>query len=137
MRLARSAPSLSDETNISAWLFTVARNLVYSHSRWASTDREVRKQLETGDSAPNATPYQNASLSQTQELLEVALRELRPKYREALLLVSVEGLGPAEAAAIAGVTPEAMRQRLSRARAELGEALEHAARTPTKKRAQR
>jgi DNA-directed RNA polymerase specialized sigma24 family protein len=32
------------------------------------------------------------------------------------LLVAVEGLRPSEAAEVCGVTPEAMRQRLSRAR---------------------
>ena len=38
-------------------------------------------------------------------------------YREALLLVAIEGMKPGEAAAVCGITPEAMRQRLSRARA--------------------
>jgi len=40
-----------------------------------------------------------------------------------LLLVGVEGLTPSEAAAVCGVTPEAMRQRLKRARALLAERL--------------
>jgi DNA-directed RNA polymerase specialized sigma24 family protein len=36
----------------------------------------------------------------------------------------VEGLTPSEAAAVCGVTPEAMRQRLKRARAQLAKQLE-------------
>ena len=45
-------------------------------------------------------------------------------YREALLLVVVEGLRPAEAASVCGISPEAMRQRLSRARAALAASLD-------------
>lgn len=46
------------------------------------------------------------------------------KFREVLLPVSIEGLQPSEVAEICGVTPEALRQRLSRARAMLARALE-------------
>ena len=48
-----------------------------------------------------------------------ALAALPAIYREALLLSLVEDLRPSEAAEVCGVTPEAMRQRLSRARALL------------------
>jgi DNA-directed RNA polymerase specialized sigma24 family protein len=39
------------------------------------------------------------------------------------LLVGLEGLTPTEAAVMCGISPEALRQRLSRARAALGERL--------------
>jgi DNA-directed RNA polymerase specialized sigma24 family protein len=52
-----------------------------------------------------------------------ALASLPLAYREALLLVVVEGLRCTEAADICKVTPEAMRQRVSRARALLGRRL--------------
>ncbi len=56
--------------------------------------------------------------------IEEALAALPAAYREALLLVAVEGMKPAEAAAVCGVTPEAMRQRLSRARAVVASQLD-------------
>jgi DNA-directed RNA polymerase specialized sigma24 family protein len=40
-----------------------------------------------------------------------------------LLLVGVEEMTPSEAAVVCGITPEAMRQRLKRARAQLAERL--------------
>ena len=52
------------------------------------------------------------------------IRQLPAVYREALLLVGVEGLRANQAAAICGVTPEAMRQRISRGRALLARGLE-------------
>ena len=51
-------------------------------------------------------------------------------YREALLLVGFDDLRPAEAALVCGITPEAMRQRISRARAMLAHRLEEMNRRP-------
>jgi len=54
----------------------------------------------------------------------MALAGLSTTYREVLLLVGIENLTPAEAAAVCGISPEAMRQRLSRARALLARSLD-------------
>ena len=62
--------------------------------------------------------------SQSQRAADAALAALPLKYREALLLVCVEHFEPSEAARIIGVTPEAFRQRLSRAREQLRAALD-------------
>ena len=62
-------------------------------------------------------------LTEFQDRLEAALAEVPPTYREVLLLVGFEGLRPADAAAVCGITPEALRQRLSRARALLSQRL--------------
>jgi RNA polymerase sigma-70 factor (ECF subfamily) len=51
--------------------------------------------------------------------LATALASLPLEYREAVLLAGIEGLRHAEAAEICGVSVDAMRQRLSRARALL------------------
>jgi RNA polymerase sigma-70 factor (ECF subfamily) len=59
--------------------------------------------------------------------MERALARLPARCREVLLLVAVEGLLPAEVAEVCGVSPEAMRQRLSRARLMLAKELEGAA----------
>jgi DNA-directed RNA polymerase specialized sigma24 family protein len=45
-------------------------------------------------------------------------------YREAVLLVGVEGLSTADAASVCGISSEAMRQRLSRGRALLARRLD-------------
>jgi RNA polymerase sigma-70 factor (ECF subfamily) len=58
--------------------------------------------------------------------LEAALAALPVASREVLLLVAIEGMRPADAAAVCGVTPEAVRQRLSRARAQLARELDEA-----------
>src|SRR4051794_3834787 len=40
MRLARHASRLADDTNLRAWLFTVATHLCRSHRRWRVLDLE-------------------------------------------------------------------------------------------------
>jgi RNA polymerase sigma-70 factor (ECF subfamily) len=52
-----------------------------------------------------------------------ALSSMPVTQREALLLVGVGELESAEAAAVCGISPQAMRQRISRGRALLAERL--------------
>jgi RNA polymerase sigma-70 factor (ECF subfamily) len=63
------------------------------------------------------SPFDLASLNQFETQLEAAIASLPPVYREVLLLVGVEQLRPIDAAAVCGISPESLRQRLSRARA--------------------
>jgi RNA polymerase sigma-70 factor (ECF subfamily) len=62
-------------------------------------------------------------LSEFEERLEAALAEVPPIYREVLLLIGFEGLQTADAAVVCGITPEALRQRLSRGRTLLSQRL--------------
>lgn len=123
LRLVRQASRLTDDTRLGPWLFTVARNLYVSHCRSRSPEDSQSAALLSLWPADGASPFDVAAANQLQERLEAALAELPPSYREVLRLVSVDGLRPAEAAEVCGVTPETMRQRLSRARARLWESV--------------
>lgn len=126
LRLASEAAWLQDDTHLAAWLFTVARNLFLSHRRWSLLDgsRLAEVALGSSDRREDATPESAAIASQSHRTVDAALAVLPVKYREALLLVCVEHFEPIEAARIIGVTPEAFRQRLSRAREQLRQALD-------------
>ena len=126
LRLAAEAAWLNDDTHLTAWLFTVARNLFLSHQRWSLLDgsRVAEATLWSSKRQEENTPETEAMASQSQRRVEAALGALPVKYREALLLVSVEHFEPSEAAKIIGVSPEAFRQRLSRARDQLRTALD-------------
>lgn len=123
LRLARHATRLAPDTDLAAWLFSVARNLYASHRRWLVLDRERLHALHLRPRRAADVPEALASADETARRLEAALAALPLKYREALLLVAVEQLEPAQAAAVLGVKPEALRQRLSRARGMLARAL--------------
>ena len=118
LRLVSHAPRLRPDTRLGPWLFTVARNLYVSYRR-----SRLLEDAESADaaglwsmSAPSPSPLDLAEASQMERRIAAALASLPAIYREALLLVAVEELRPSEAAAICGITAEAMRQRLSRAR---------------------
>jgi len=126
LRLVTHASRLSPETKLGPWLFAVARNLHYSAGR----ARRMMELLMSGDlmglwpAASHAeSPFEAAATSQLQRRIEHALQRLAPADREVLLLVGVEGFTPAEASAICGTSPEAFRQRLSRARSRLAREL--------------
>ena len=128
LRLAETAKKLAADTRLGAWLFTVAHRLLVS---WARA-KAVRDQL-AGDlprrEAPSSerSPLEALCDSQAQLALERGFAALPPAYREVALLVGVEGLQPTEVAEILGIKPEAVRQRLTRARTQLAELLgEHA-----------
>jgi RNA polymerase sigma-70 factor (ECF subfamily) len=122
MRLARSATRLADDTDLGAWLYTVARNRHRSYRRWALVDALRRPPAVV--EAPVDGPEEQLIAARTRAHLEAALARLPSTHREVLLLIGVEGLSHEQAAAVLDVGPEALRQRLSRARAELARQLE-------------
>jgi len=123
IKLAVHAPRLAEDTDLAAWLYTVARNLARSEKR-AQKVRPVSGGPIPDDSVhPGASPYEWAAANETEGRLEQALAELPGPFREVLLLVVVEGLEHDRVARILDLTPEALRQRLARARAKLAERL--------------
>ena len=128
LRLVVHAPRLRPDTRIGPWLFTVARNLHASYCRSRLLEDTHTAGLlglwPSGRAEPS--PLVAAEASETERRVTRALALLPITYREALLLVAVEGLQPSEAATICGVSPVAMRQRLSRARVLLARHLREA-----------
>ena len=121
LRFVRKADSLAPDTTLGAWLFTVARNRYFSYCRSRALDESHAADLLAlwPSPPPLASPFEQTAASQSERRIEAALADLPAPYREVLLLVGVEGMTPAEAAKICGVSPETMRQRLHRARTQL------------------
>lgn len=124
LRLAQHARRLDADTRLGAWLFTVAHRVFISWTR----AQQVRAQLagdlpKTEAATTDRSPLEALADSQSQLALERAFGTLASSYREVALLVGVEGLTPTEVAEILGEKPEAIRQRLARARTQLAAAL--------------
>lgn len=125
LRLVTHARRLHPDTRLGPWLFTIARNLHVSYCRSRAFD-------ESGSAAgvglwPTSvhdSPFEKTAGNELERRIEVALAHLPVGFREVLLLVGVEGLRPSEAAVICGISPEALRQRLKRARDLLATRLE-------------
>lgn len=123
LRVARAAPGLREDTRIDAWLFTVARNTFISERRWRMLDATRLLKFQWFPSISPRTPLAEVELRAEQRRVEDALARLDLPHREILLLVGAEGFTPQEVSTILGLTPEATRKRLSRARAQLDEML--------------
>ena len=126
LRFVDRAHKLRPDTRLGPFLFTVARNLYVSYCR-----SRLLEDSQTAEAiglwplgTPRPSPFESTVANETGRRIEEALASLPAAHREALLLTAVEGMTPAEAAVVCGITPEAMRQRLSRARAAIGKHLD-------------
>jgi len=120
LRLAERGPELRVDSDLRAWLFAVARNGAVS---------ELRRTPELADEAALealADPPPDMEARLLLGDVERALAMLRFEDREVLLLLGVEGLERDAVARLLGVRPDALRQRLARARSRLLAELERA-----------
>jgi RNA polymerase sigma-70 factor (ECF subfamily) len=128
LRFVARAPKLRDDTQLGPFLFTVARNLhvSYCRSRLIEDHHSIGMIGLWPTGTPQPSPFEATAANEISGRLETALAALPAIYREALLLIGGEGMTATEAAAICGVTPETMRQRISRGRTMLTERLQDA-----------
>jgi len=126
LRLVRHAHRLRPDTSLQAWLFTVARRLHVSYVRSRLIEDATTAGLMTlwPVSIDRTSPFEATAANELERRLERALASLPRASREVLLLIGVAGLDHADAADVCGITPDALRQRLRRARTMLAKALE-------------
>ncbi len=121
LRLAEVGPQLRPDSDLRAWLFTVARNAFQSQLRARGVAGRVEP--EWRPSLPSTDPGAGLEL----EALERALASLSAEDRELLLLLGVEGLSYAEMGAVLSSDVVTVRKRVSRARTRLARALDERA----------
>jgi RNA polymerase sigma-70 factor (ECF subfamily) len=124
LKLAEHGPELRADSDLRAWLFTVARHAFLGQLRGTRHEVEGPSLELVADFSPDA----EAALMLGD--VEQALSRLRLEDRELLLLVGAEGLEPNAVAAVLGVESATLRKRLSRARQRLLQELARA--TPIK-----
>jgi RNA polymerase sigma-70 factor (ECF subfamily) len=110
VRACGAALRFRGDSSVRTWLFGIARRVLLEASRAGLFER--RPELPEQPSAPAGDPDERMDL-------ERALASLGPGDREVLVMVDVLGFKPTEAAGLVGVSPDAMRVRLHRARGRL------------------
>ena len=115
----RRLDELPDEPTIRPWLYGVARRVVANQRRGALRRSSLHARL---CDEWIVKPQSDAG---TVELapLRLALQTLSEADREILMLAGVEELKPADIAIVLDVSPEVARNRLSRARRRLRDAM--------------
>ena len=117
LRALSNIDSFEPGTNMSAWLFTILRNL------FRSEYRKRRREVEDADGRFSASLKSQPDQPSHIEFDEfrAALAQLPPDQREALVLVGASGFSYEEAAQICGSAVGTIKSRVNRARARLAE----------------
>jgi len=115
LRAMANIESFQPGTNMSAWLFTILRNL------FRSEYRKRRREVEDTDGSYAETltshPEQQGRIEF--EEFRKALSQLPPDQREALILVGASGFSYEEAASICECAVGTIKSRVNRARTRL------------------
>ena len=112
-----SLDSFSEGTNLTAWLFTILRNIYYSEFR------KRRREASDPDGEYAAGLIAPDSQEAHMEFIDFreAMQKLPLDQREALILVGASGMSYEEAAEICGCAAGTMKSRVNRARTLLAE----------------
>ena len=112
-------------SSLATWLTRIVINEALARRRVRLRDASHASVYELADEiqARTSSPEDAVSMQQLTRLTECAIDALPANYRLVLILRQVEGLSGEETAASLGVSEEAVRVRLHRARAMLREQL--------------
>jgi RNA polymerase sigma-70 factor, ECF subfamily len=121
---ARTLPDFRGASSLSTWLYTIARSFCIKRRRRSKFAPEVEESLDVGEPAravlqlpdPGRGPDEALDGRRVEAALEAAIGALEPKYREVLVLRDVEGLSAVEVGEVMGLSVEAVKSRLHRAR---------------------
>ena len=121
--MARSLPDFRGESSVSTWLYTIARRFCIKKRRRSkfAPAREESLDAPGTDAArrladPAPSPEQTATNRELAAALTRAIDALDAAQREVLVLRDVEGLSAPEVAKVLGMSVEAVKSRLHRAR---------------------
>jgi RNA polymerase sigma-70 factor (ECF subfamily) len=128
LAVARGVRDFRGASSLSTWLYTVARSFCIKKRRRSQFAPEAEHSLETDVEiearhlpSPEKHPDEALDGKQVEHALEQAISSLEPIYREVLLLRDVEGLSAPEVAEVLGITIQAVKSRLHRARLSVRE----------------
>src|SRR5262249_38720334 len=126
-------------SSFATWITAVVLNEARARRRqesrllslsWHGASEDLRQETRRGDSvesrasAHHETPERLLLEEETRDRSHQALQTLPPTQREVLVLRDIDGLSPAQACKVLGLTDVAHRVQLCRARARIRRALE-------------
>lgn len=111
--------SLRDGMLFKQWLFRIARNEALMEIR----KRYPQESIEADTIWENETPLEQLEHQETSQIVQRLLRDLKPEYREVLVLREYDGLSYLDIAKIVGVSKDVIKVRIYRARNAMTEKL--------------
>ena len=126
LAMARGVGEFRGASSLSTWLYTIARSFCIKKRRRgrsveAAPGSESDELLQRADTAP--LPDEQLAAREAQQTLGDAIATLEPINREVLLLRDAEGLTAPETAEVLGISVDAVKSRLHRARVQVRAAM--------------
>ena len=123
MAMARSVRDFRGDASVTSWLYTIIRRLCIRKRRRSKFAPAREESLDAPRSTvverladPTPDPERAAAGREIDAALATAIDHLDPGQREVLLLRDVEGLSAPEVAQVLGLSVDAVKSRLHRAR---------------------
>lgn len=129
VRLYLALPGFRAESSIWTFLYQITARVAYEHLRRSTRRRSVSLELEDLDALAGASEEQRLRHRQRLALLFEVLAELKPGRRIAFALIYLEEMSLDEAAAILGISAQAVKQRALKGRRDLEAELRRRERT--------
>lgn len=124
LKLHRSRGSYVPGSSVLHWAFAIARSTYIDRHRWRArrpeelartTDEHDETSALDGVAGEEASPESTANARALERIVATELQRMSERNRSAYLLMRVEGLTASEAAAILGISSDAVKQRAHRA----------------------
>ena len=136
LRVYRARKTYKPAAKFSTWIFTIANNVAANTIKSTARRREVK--LDPAAGSPTGAnplesivmvssgqiPAQRIDKLETREIVRLAVETLESRQRMAVLLSKFEGMGYSEIAEVMGVSIQAVKSLLFRARNNLRDILE-------------
>lgn len=122
LAVARTVREFRGASSVSTWLYTIARSFCIKHRRRSKFAPHPETSIDDvgADAAalvdPGRSPAEALASREVEQAVEEAIAALEPGAREVLVLRDIEGLTAPEVAEITGLTVQAVKSRLHRAR---------------------
>ncbi|HEY5961397.1 MAG TPA: sigma-70 family RNA polymerase sigma factor [Polyangiaceae bacterium] len=121
--ILRHLPEFEGRSSFTSWVFALTRSACTRRRRGLKNKPGVDLDDAGELSEAGPTPEQGADSREMSRILAQAMDQLPEEYREVILLRDVEALTAPEAAQILGISVDALKSRLHRARQSLRTAL--------------
>ena len=131
LKMQRGLDGLKDQSRLISWVYQITRHAIIDHYRVPGRSREIPAGLATDLEAYQSSSTRQAAPEDSGQLrtelagcLRPMIERLPEEYRQAVVLVDLEGLTQREAAAQLGLSLSGMKSRAQRGRRQLKEMLE-------------
>ena len=133
LKVFRAVPRFEGRSSLKTWVYRVAVNEAYNHRRWFGRHRSHDVALEAREEGSanytetladhGASPFQTTLTHENQTVIEQTLQELKPVFRQAVILRDLEELSYEEIAEVLQISVGTVKSRILRGREALREKL--------------